>query len=258
MREVCAISVYSPDDPMESAIQDASHRYTGQWLPSYPCQLMARSVGVLKAFDDWLEDENLLSLRMSYFFSPHMTHHQEHMVFLTHTLFLRDIFENREINAYLHDPVTFVCTPLAHYLFHEFPVHIHVNTDILKSENPHIQFLTVGGLLIGDGQNVSVSEASLTRIVADESVQGIVNAIESQYGFDKRASIEKEPGVFHLDGHEREWGADVKVIHKKMRSEGFVTKIEPGETGLVFIEIDGETRSVPKMEFDIHYSLVRI
>jgi hypothetical protein len=254
-----AIAVYNPDDPLEKAIQVAAKKYTGEWLPSYPCQLMAKSIYFLKFFDDW-EVDDLIDTRVDYFFSPHMTSHLERTVFLTYPLFLRDMLENNEINSSLHDPIVFVSQPLAHYLFRNMPVHLHVDTGILKAQNHKVKLFTLGGLIISENNNISISNESVRDIVAiDSDSQGGIRNVEVDCGWSNRklAAVQKEPGVFHIGEHEKDLLADQKVYNKHRRNYGKINMVEQGETGSVHIEDDnGELVILPKNDFDLVYSLV--
>ena len=136
-----AIAVYNPqDDPWQSAIQDAAKEITGNWLPSFPCQQLAKAVASLKIGTDWLVRDDLLTVRAHYLFAPYLTENKETLVFVTHLLYLRDILENKEICSNLNDPIVFVSSLLASFLFRDSPVHIHVNTDLLRAANPKAEF----------------------------------------------------------------------------------------------------------------------
>ena len=157
-----SISVYNPQDEWEKAIQDAYHASSddGDWLPSFACQSIAKATANLKGLNNWLDNESLFFQRASYFFAPHMSSNKDKLVFSTFPLFLYDIMENNEIDAYLHDPITFVTLPIAHYLLRDYPVHIIVDYSVLRSDNHDADFLDVGGLVVVSGQNIKLSCAS--------------------------------------------------------------------------------------------------
>ena len=58
MRTIEAIAVFDPDDAWEKAIQAAAKEVTGDWLPAYPCRLLARAVVSLKCDDEWLNSSD--------------------------------------------------------------------------------------------------------------------------------------------------------------------------------------------------------
>ncbi len=261
-----AISVYDPSDPIEKAIQDAFHETDPGWLPSYPCRLLADAISSAKVFDDnWLRNPILLTHRISYFFNPVMNQSKETMVFLTHLIFLRDILENRNIDSYLHSPVLFVTVPIARYLFREYPIHIHVNMDLLKADNPNVDFEEVGATLISDRQDVKVSDNTILRVHPletktdfEQADSSVVMGIQEQTGFETKVAVSLiGDGVFQIDTHEREIYPDDRIFDKKNSSEGVILAVEPGDTGLVYVNYDdGDKTSISKEQFDTRFIIV--
>ena len=240
------IAVYDPTDATESAIQEVSHKYLGEWLNSSDCQLVARAINSLKVFDDWLENAVLLEQRISYFFAPYMASHKNHMVFVTHKLYLRDIIENQEINLYNHDPIVLVTTPIAHYLLREYPIHIHLDIDKLKSLNYRERWLEVGGLIISDDKSIQVDESAILSI-RDADDPGLEKAAASVVG----------PEVYKIDEHESSLEPDAEVWDKRSRESVTVVEVEPGETGVITVRyINGTTKSIPKTDFDVSFTRV--
>lgn len=257
-----AIAVYQPDDPWEQAIQDSSKEYTGQWLSMYRCQLVAKAIAGLKSIDDWMSQPELFASRAKYFFAPHFVAKRDQMVFVTHFLFLRDILENREINAYLHDPVTFVTPPIAHYLLRQYPIHIVADYDKLKSENDQANFIEVGGLLLVDGQNIKLSKECILDIVVKENDRlqatvepSAVQSVVMQTGM--KAAMQLSRGVFSIDKHERVMVPGMSVWDKEQRKDGTVYLVEPGDTGVVGIQYkDGAELTISKLFFDSRFVVV--
>ncbi len=257
MHKRTAIAIYNPSDPLERAVQDSYHKVHGEWLGSYPCQTIACAIQKLKSLDDWLDNPDLLEHRISYFFAPHMSYKKDSMVFLTHLLFLRDILENSEINAYLHGPITFVARPLAHYLFREYPIHIHVKVSTLKGYND-VDWLDLDGLLISES-DVLLERRAISQIIAtqqQDQVQKMLSEVNElpQESLTKAALSMVSPGVFKSDRHERDIAADDVVWDKGEREKALVKIVEPGETGLIWLEYNnGLTVSIPKISFDERY-----
>ena len=264
LREVKAISVYAPSDPWENAIQDAAKQIAGNWLPSHPCQLLSRTISSLKLGTDWLDRSDLLPVRASYLFSPHLIDNKQERVFVTNLLFLRDILENREINANLHEPISFLTVPLAHFLFRNRPVHIHVNEDLLRAANPKAEFLDVGGFLIARKGDIEIRDGVIAEVryygkQQKEEVQSIVAEIKSDSGlrFMKVAAREIEDDVFQIDEHFRDIRPESYVWDKINRSKAQVVEVEPGETGIVrMIYMSGEEKSIAKEEFDQQFIII--
>ena len=243
-----AIAVYDPEDPLEAAIQAASKKYTNQWLPAYHCQATAKAIHALKMYEDWVFKEDLLALRMGYFFDPCMTAHKEYIVFPTYPIFLRDIIENESINTSCYNPIGFITRPLAHYLFTEIPIHIIIDSNILKSHNK--DYVDIGGLLIFQ-DNVCIPKESIINILEKKHTD---IALEDML---KSASTEINWGIFKIDEDERDIRAGQEVLHKPTRKAALVTTIEPGETGSVEVTFDdGSKIVVPKLDFDLQFILV--
>jgi len=251
------ISVYDPSDPLERAIQDSYYKIHGEWLGAYPCQTIARAIGKLKSLNDWLDNPDLLEQRVSYFFAPYMSRQKDFMVFLTHLLFLRDILENSKINDYLHGPITFVTRPLAHYLFREYPIHIHVKVSTVKGYND-VDWVDLGGLLISD-RDISLEHDAILRIIATQQQDQVhkmlldINGLP-QKSLNKSALTMVSPGVFKNDFQERNLMADDIVWDKNDKEQVLVKIVEPGDTGLIWLEYNnGATVSIPKISFDERY-----
>lgn len=259
MRQVEAISVYNPSDPLERAIQESFHATDGSWLSSYQCQTLAEAVASLKCYDDWLEDPKLLEHRIAYFFAPYMSRDKSVIVLPTSPIFVRDILENCQINAYLYDPIAFVTPPLAHYFFKDHPIHIYFNAGRLRGAN-HIQWIEAGGLMVSKGSDLVVDPTSITHVRTSdikytkmvESILGDIN--KSETTLSKVAITQLSPGVFRLDDHVRQVQPDDPVWDKDERLKAVVSEVGPGSTGLVIILYeDGKKVSVPKVEFDRRY-----
>ncbi len=260
-----AIAVFNPQSPIEQAIQNASHAADGEWLGSYQCKLMANAISTMKCFDEWEENTDLLNLRVSYLFSGHMIKHRESLVFVTHMLFLRDILDNKEINGYLHDPIIFMSRPLAYYLFREYPIHLHVNTSVLKADNKKVNFTDIGGFVIVDNQDIVLNRNAIDNIVSvnnkkNECVidQGILQSIKQNSELHKKVAVSLVgDGVFKIDEHERTLKPDMEVWHKENRATGNIFLVESGESGLVGIRYnDGAEELIPKESFDNEFIVV--
>jgi hypothetical protein len=257
-----AIAVYDPSDSWERAIQDAAKEYTGQWLSMYRCQLVAKAVASLKSIDNWMSDVGLLTHRAKYFFAPQFASNKNELVFVTHLLFLRDVLENREVNSYVYDPIVFMTRPLAHYLFREYPIHILVDYDLLKSENSGVNFIEVGGLVISDGEDVKLDESIIdisskhTKNLDFLTPPEVVNNIRTQTGL-KAAARAVSRGIFQIDDHERFLVPDRQVWDKEKRADATIYLVEPGDTGLVGLRYDDGTEiTISKLFFDSRYTLV--
>lgn len=271
-------SIYDPQDIWEIAIQDASKHVTGEWLPSSPCQLLARAVASLKGGTDWLEQEELLSVRAHYMFVPYMTDNKDVRVFVTHLLFLRDILENQEISSTLHSPISFVTDSLANFLFRDSFVHIHVNDNFLRAANPSADFLDVGGFLICQKGDILLKPGTITdvRYYGPEEkkieVENIVNEIQGELAHvpcvqgvrtsswgrcPVVASHEIAPEVFEIGEHIPQLLPDTEVWDKVARIRAQVIEVDPSENGLVYIRYpDGGEKSIPKQEFDVGFVVV--
>lgn len=258
-----AIAVYDPaDDPWQSAIQDAAKEVTGDWLPSHPCQLLAKAVASLKIGTRWLDRDDLLTVRAYHLFAPHMVDNKEVLVFATHLLFLRDILENGEINDNLHDPISFMTMPLASFLFRDSPVHIYVNHDILRASNPSADFLDVGGFLIARKGKIHLAEGVVIDIhyYGDERKKEYIESLISgmSHNISKAAAVEIAPEVFAIGEHFRELRPETSVWDKISRSVAEIVAIEPGETGTVAIRYADEREiTVPKIKFDEQFVVMQ-
>lgn len=258
-----AIAIYDPKDPWERAVQDTAKEYLGTWLPSFACQAVARGIASLKSFSDWMEKPELYKHRIRYFFAPKFTENKSHVVFVTHLLFLRDMLENREINALLHDPVVFVTRPIAHYLLREYPIHITLDYERLKADNKDTKSIEVGGMLIYQDVNVKLSPESVLDVRSQQNDrfqypvdQSDVDRVRYQTGI-KAAARAISRGVFKIDEHNRALLPDMKVYDKEKRAEGHIFLVEPGDTGLVGITyLDGTQVTVSKLFFDTRYAVV--
>jgi len=252
-----AIVVYNPSDPWERAIQDTAKDILGQWLPSFACQSVAAAIANLKSIDDWMDNPRLYGARARYFFSPQFCSRKSQMVFVTHPLYLRDILENHEIDAFLHDPITFVTRPIAHYLMREYPIHVFVDYERLKADNRNVKFVDVGGLLISQGKSLILSEEAILDI---KSLPSTNVQFPNQYQAvrqRKAASKSISRGVFKIDEHNRILMPKMQVYDKEKRSNGEIYLVEPGDTGIVGVVYeDGSQITVSKLFFDTRYAVV--
>ena len=258
-----AIPIYYPEDPLIRAVQNAAKRYDGQYIIKNACDLFIKAIESLKIYDDfWLDDEDLLSQRAEYLFAPYMTAKKDKVVFATHPLFCRDIFENNEINSYLYNPVVFVTTPIAHYLLREYPIHVYIDKDKLVSANDDINLVQIGGLLMSEEDVGLPHEAILEiKIVTDKnmsekaSAENMVN-MKEEAGM-KTAAFPISRGVFKLDKHYREIMPDMAVWDKSKKSRGSIEQVEEGHNGMVYIKLEnGAEVSIGKEAFDLRFIIV--
>ncbi len=257
MRKVEAIAVYDPSDVWESAIQDAAKALEGNWLPAYPCQLLAQSVAALKIGTDWLSRKELMPIRASYLFHPDFTQ-KGIRVFTTHFLFLRDILENQEINSNIHDPIVFMTDALANFLFRNNPVHLYINEDLMRAANKKADLLDVGGFLIARKGNIKVADGMITDIMYhgrqnQENVHKLISVIRDELGMQqtKAAASEIDYEIFKIDEHFQDLRPGMTIWHKYDRCESEIVEVEPGETGIVrFRSSSGDESSLPKEEFN--------
>lgn len=249
-----AIAVYDPDNPWERAIQSAAKNVTGNWLPSHPCQLLAQAVASLKIGTEWLDRDDLLSVRAYHLFSPALTANKEILVFPTHLLYLRDMLENGEIDDSLHEPITFMTKPLADFLFRDSPIHLYVNHDMLRSANHDADFLDVAGFLIARRGKVSLDEGVLIDIhyygeKRKEYVEYLISEMSPRLS--KAAATEIAPDVFEIGEHLKGLLPESSVWDKSNRTTAEITAVEPGETGTVTIRYPDEKEvTIPKLKFD--------
>ena len=250
-----AIAVHNPSNILEKAIQDAAKQITGNWLPSYPCELLAKAIVNLKDGSDWLEREDLIQIMMSHLFSEHMTDNKQLRIFPTHLLYLRDIFENGEINGILHSPIVFMTFPLALFLFRECLVHLHFADDKLRHANPDVEFLDVGGFLIVENSNVRINGVVEGLTYYGEKDHSQVKALVQ--GMNKAASKEIAFEVFEIDEHVSDLKPDVVVWDKFDRTTADIKEIEPGETGVVHIKYpNGHFSTFSHDEFNVRFTVV--
>lgn len=259
-----AIAVYNPSCPWERAIQNAAKEITGNWLPFYPCQMLAKTVMSLQDSDEWIENKELMNLRASYLFAPYMSSNIQTVVFVTHVLFLRDILENQEINNQLHFPVGLMSTPIAHFLFRSSPVHIHIDKNVLISNNKKVDFLHVGGFIISEQcLNIKNAIVDVKYILSDKRINDTVYDIKREYNLleTKTASrIWKNDfgeEVFFTSGHSATWNPDDKVLDKTSKELAKIIEIEPDDNGFVYVKYtNGNVDSVLKKDFDQRYLVV--
>lgn len=240
------MAIYDPEDPLEQAIQGCYHKSTSSWLPAGPCRLMARALRALKVFDDWFDEPHLFNDRIAYFFDPQLILSKSILVFVTNTIFLRDISENHIISGSLHDPIVFMSRPLAHYLFQEYDVHIHVHESSLRSANPG-RFVEIGGLSIADDCDIQLPPDAIDRIVR-------INIPRHE----KTAVSQISEGVFGIDGDDRMIGPGDEMFNKSTGTICTVNESMAGENGPVTVECDGEQTTIPKTEVDLQFSPMRI
>lgn len=249
-----AIAVYNPQDPWEQCIQEMSYKYTVQWLSAFRCKLLANSIAKLKCNDNWVDEGELGELRASFFFKPTFGQHKNTLVFVTHILFLRDILESNSIDKYLHGPIMLMSRSLSHFLFREFPVHIHLDKKQVFLNNKHL--IDIGNVFISDEFSVNVENAIKNVFSVDAKKQPIVDSIlgTSSSVLQKAAMKEIDEDIFAIGEHERIIRTNMKVRDKHSKDEGVVTEVEPGDTGLVFIRkgVNHEL-TISKNEFDLHF-----
>jgi hypothetical protein len=260
-----AIAVYNPQDYLERAIQDAFHEHNDGWLPMYACQLAAKALAFLKMFDEnWIENTKLIDHRVKYFFAPFMSAQKDEMVFVTSLLFLRDILENKTINAFIHNPVVFVTKPIAHYLLREYPVHILFDMNKLYSINRTAKPVHINGLVIFDEENLNTDDAVLD-IFTKNTTSGTssVSAMDIEHimrdtGFIRKVAVSlREPGVFRNDQDKRTISPQAEVWDKIERVNGKVVKVEPGETGSIEVSLNnGIKKIVSQVDFDKEFTLI--
>lgn len=250
-KEITAISVYNPVDPLEKAVQEAYHKFNHDWLFQYPCQLFANSLRMLKSFDEtWLDNSQLLTNRISYFFAPSMSSKNNVLVFLTHLLFVRDIVENKSINSVIHNPIVLVTKPLSHYLFSEYPVKIYLDGTKLLEKN---KLSKIGGLYVTEDFDVDI-EGCIVEIDGNNDP-----FLVQQFNFigQKAAASQISRGVFKINEEDKPLKPNMSIWDKRLRESCLITEIEPGSTGLVLIRYsDGTLRHVVKQDFDRLYTII--
>lgn len=260
-----AIAVYNPSDPLERAIQEAYHEHATGWLDMYSCKLCARALNSLKIFDEsWLDQPGLLEQRVKYFFAPYMSKKKDYVIFPTTLLFLRDILENNSINGFIFDPVTFVTTPISHYLLREYPIHILLDKHKIIGANRDKHCMDVGGLVVFDGENVQVPEDAVMDVFTRDSKEGKsptstleVEELANETGYRKVAVSLRGPGVFTNDEDCREIRPQAEVWDKTDREKGTIIKVELGEKGYIEVLLNsGVKKTIPQLEFDREFVLV--
>lgn len=250
-----SISVYNPQDPLERAVQEAYHNFNHDWLFSYSCRLFARAISSMKSIDDlWLDSPQLMTHRISYFFSPFMSKNLDTLVFVTHLIFLRDILENNRINCFLHSPVVLMSRPIAHFLFREYPVHVFLDGHKVLEKN-HRRISQIGGLFISEDADVDISDCIQdVQNKGKEPIDNLLESVKSDVGYRKVAASLASPGVFKIDEHKRQIHPGAVIWDKFERKSAALIEIEPGETGNMHIQYqDGTISLISKQEFDIRY-----
>jgi len=175
-----------------------------------------------------------------------MSQKKDTMVFVTHLLYLRDILENESIDGFVHYPVTFMTTPLAYYLFREYPVHILVDVSKMKELNPGMKFLEIGGLIIST-EDVCVNDEAIIQVM-DRTEDGGGTVL-------KAAAVEVKPGIFLMGDEDRNMNPGLRVWDKSKMVSGTICEIEPGETGLIKVEQEGgHIVTISKIDFDSRFS----
>ena len=250
-----SIAIYYPEDSWERSIQDASKKHLGEWLPAYPCQLLAKTIASLKTGTEWLSREDLMSIRANYLFNPVLTENKQIRVFVTQLLFLRDIIENKEINSNLH-PIAFLTVQLAKFLFRNNPVHIYINEDLLRAANLNVKFWDIGGILIAE-DNIKISDKMIIDVVYhgdpknSECVESLTNQAIPNMFWNKAAASEIAYEIFKIDEQYQNLKPGMKIWDKMNRSEANILEVEPGSVGIVGVEYtDGRLLTVLKKDFD--------
>lgn len=261
-----AIAVFNPQDSLERAVQEAYHEFDEGWLPMYECKLVAKALAYLKMFDEsWLDNHALFSQRVRFFFAPYMVSQKEHMIFPTTLLFLRDILENNSINGFTHSPTVFVTRPISHYLLREYPVHMVFDMNLIYAANRDCQYVNVGGLVIFDGENISLSEKAMIDVVTKDPKEGEsptsridLEHITRDTGFTRKIAVSlRGRGVFTNDEHLRLIEPEALVWDKSDRKEGTIIKVEPGEMGTIEVLLDdGSKKTISQVDFDREFVLV--
>lgn len=261
-----SIAVFDPSEPWEKAIQAAAKSTTGNWLPSFPCQLLAKAVVSLQCDVNWLNEEDLMPIRAFHLFSPHLISDKQNLVFVTHLLFLRDILENNEINIQLHGPISFMTRPLAHFLFRHCPVHICLNSDLLRAANRKAEFVHVGGFLIAPKDSISLQGKGIIEDVhyhgPKNRVDQFLNIREDVISLRKSAAHVEFDDVgeetLYSSEHYRGIFPDDRVWDKEKRLEAVIREIEPSPSGDIHVEYkeSGDIRKLSKGNFDVSFIIL--
>lgn len=237
--------VTNSDDPLINTVQAASFKSSGTYLRDEECKLFLKAIYSLKLFSDGKWAEKLSDVRLSYFFHPSLSKYKNEMIFVSYPLFMSDIIENLEINSYLHDPIVMMASPLAFYLFKEYPVNLVLDMNILRSKNRDVKFNDVGGITIIDGQNLDLEDA-------------IIN-IKNNESMNKQAATEISRDVFAIDEIDKNLDPGSKLWDKETRSIVTVVSCDVGTTGNVTVsdKLD-EIKIVPKLQFDQKFSIISL
>lgn len=240
-----AIAVYNPSDPWEKAFQDAYHEHNDGWMPSFVCQSVAKAVANLKP--KWLENESLFFQRANYIFAHSTAANKDKLVFVTYPLFARDIMENQEINSLLHDPITFVSLPIAHFLLREYPIQFVFDWSKLQASNPEAKFTDIGGLVIAD-RDVVLGDALLHFSERTET-QEMQKAAASQISRD----------VYKIEEHIKKLSPQTEIWDKFQRRKAIVESVGVGEAGDILVRYDtGDELVYPKMNFEERFTVTKI
>jgi hypothetical protein len=252
--EIDSLQVYKSADILERTVQDCFHANLGKWLSESDCKLLTQAIASSRIFDNWLEKDELLRQRISYFFVPFMTSCKDKVVLLTYPLFLRDILENSKIDSNLHAPILFVTLPIAYYLFKDYPIHLVVDYDRLKTANKHVELKEFGGVIVSS-EDVFLPQECIVDIASHSKDLNVV-AIKKDLGLNKTAVSLISRGIFKSDEDERALSANMLVWHKQTRKTGFIKSITAGENGNIEVELeDGQNIAVSAITFDQEFVL---
>lgn len=216
---------------------------------------MAQATANLKRYSEWTEESDLGDVRASFFFRPALSEHKNTVVFVTNILFYGDIIESKRISSYLHGPVVLMPRSLAHFVFKEYSIHLHLDWSKVQSQNE--KFMNIGSVFIADGFDVNIENAIKNVISVDFTKQNIVELMNNEsHVLQKAAMTEIEDEVFSIEKQDRFLKANMVVQDKFDKDNGIITEVEPGDTGFVFIRKGNNHQiSVSKNEFD-HYFVV--
>ena len=256
-----SIAVYSPDDPVEKDIQNVHKEITGEWLPSFACQAVLKSIISLKGFD-WINDETLRKTRLKFIFEEIFGLNKSLMVYPTHLLYIRDIIENSQINSVIHGPITLVSQPLAFFLFREFPMHITFSVDMIKSVNDNM--LSVGSLLIAN-DSVKFNLEAIDEIRYNgNNVQLFLDIFENIYKPQHRKVATKvieqpfgKEEIFTTDEHNIALFAGMSVMNKETSEQGSIVQINPDVVGNVYVKLNnGDMVCIKKIDFYTKFAIL--
>jgi hypothetical protein len=186
-------------------------------------------------------------------FDTHLSSKEDEIVFLTNINYLRDIFENNKIDINIHNPICFVTTPIAYYLFPEYSIHLYIDKYKLDSEN-NIDYKKIGGI-INYSDSVKIDSSFINRLVCkNQSLINNINQLREDTGFNKFAVSLKQKGVFKIDADQRTIYPNCEVINKLNKKHGIVTSIEKGEHGNITIQYtDNSIDIVEQGDFDYKF-----